>query len=69
MWPGLKWVRSLGKLFKIIIGPGWRSPLNHPGQTAPESQSRNMYDVPGLNPLSNVTVDIKLENICTLYVV
>ena len=35
MWPGLKWVQSLGKLFKIIMGPGWRSPLIHPGQTAP----------------------------------
>ena len=33
-WPGFKWVRSLRKLFKIIFGPGWRSPLSHPGQTA-----------------------------------
>ena len=34
-WPGLKWVQSLRKTFQFIMGPGWQSPLSHPGQTAP----------------------------------
>ena len=34
-WLGLKWVRSLRTIFKILMGPWWRSPFSHPGQTAP----------------------------------
>ena len=30
-WPRLKWMA----ISKIIMGPWWRSPLSHPGQTAP----------------------------------